>query len=165
MVRSTTKWLLLALVGGTLQAVQAQDDPLARLAWLGGCWAAVGAEAGSGEQWLPLAGGTLIGVGRTVRGGRTVDFEFLQIRAATDGRIAYIAQPGGRPPTQFLSTTVSEREVVFENPQHDFPQRVIYRRGEGGTLRARIEGLRNGTMKEIDFPLQRVACESAGLPR
>ncbi len=165
MVRSTTKWLLLALVGGTLQAVQAQDDPLARLAWLGGCWAAVGAEAGSGEQWLPLAGGTLLGVGRTVRGGRTVDFEFLQIRAATDGRIAYIAQPGGRPPTQFLSTTVSEREVVFENPQHDFPQRVIYRRGEGGTLLARIEGLRNGTMKEIDFPLQRVACESAGLPR
>ena len=165
MLRSTTKWALLALLGGPLQAAQAQDEPLARLAWLGGCWAAVGAEAGSGEQWLPLAGGTLLGVGRTVRGGRTVDFEFLQIRAAADGRIAYIAQPGGRPPTQFLSTIVNEPEVVFENPQHDFPSRVIYRRGEGGTLRARIEGLRNGTMKEIDFPLQRVVCESVGLPR
>lgn len=165
MLRSTTKWLLLALLSGPLQAAQAQDDPLLRLAWLGGCWAAVGAEAGSGEQWLPLAGGTLLGVGRTVRGGRTVDFEFLQIRAAPEGRLAYIAQPGGRPPTQFLSTTVSEREVIFENPQHDFPQRVIYRRGDGGTLRARIEGLRNGTMKEIDFPLQRVPCEAAGAAR
>lgn len=165
MVRSSKRWTLVPLLWSLLQVSFAQDDPLARLAWLGGCWAAVGGEAGTGEQWLPLAGGTLLGVGRTVRGGRTVDFEFLQIRAAPDGRLAYIAQPGGRPPTQFLSTTLNEREVVFENPQHDFPQRVIYRRGDGGTLRARIEGLRNGAMKEIDFPLQRVACEAAGAAR
>ena len=165
MVRSTMTWLWLALLGGPLLPAQAQGDPLARLAWLGGCWAAVGGESGTGEQWLPLAGGTMLGVARTVRSGRTVDFEFMQIRAATEGRIAFIAQPGGRPPTQFLSTTVNEREVIFENPQHDFPQRVIYRRGDGGTLRARIDGLRNGAMKEDDFPLQRINCESAALVR
>ena len=33
--------------------------------------------------------------------------------------------------------------VVFENPTHDFPQRIIYWK-DGADLRARIEGTQNG---------------------
>ena len=157
-------WLWLPLLLGACVPVAAQNDPLARLAWLAGCWSAEGAEAGSGEQWLAPAGGTLLGVSRTVRGGKTAEFEFMQIRALPDSRLAFLAQPGGRPPTQFISTRIDDREVVFENAGHDFPQRVIYRLGDAGRLRERIEGLRNGAMKEIDFPLQRSSCDAA-LPR
>jgi hypothetical protein len=47
---------------------------------------------------------------------------------------------------------------VFENPTHDFPQRVIYRR-EGDSLLGRIEGMTNGQQKAVDFPLKRVSCD------
>lgn len=158
---------LLMVVWAAAAAAQAPTlspaDPLARLAWLAGCWIADGAEPGSGEQWMPLAGGTLLGMGRTVRDGKTLEHEFMQIRALPDGRLVYIAQPGGQAATRFVSTTVGDTEVVFENPQHDFPQRVIYRLGEGGRMKARIEGLRNGALRGIDFPLQRASCD-AGLP-
>jgi len=47
---------------------------------------------------------------------------------------------------------------VFENREHDFPQRVIYRRELDGSMHARIEGERDGRIRTIDFSKTRVAC-------
>jgi hypothetical protein len=135
------------------------DKPIERLAWLGGCWRSDGAEFGSGEQWLPLAGGTLLGVNRSVREGVTVSWEFMQIRQQADGNVVFAAQPLGRPETLFILQPGRPLEAVFENLANDFPQRVIYRLDEGGRLRARIEGLRNRVLAGVDFPMQRTPCD------
>jgi len=50
------------------------------------------------------------------------------------------------PGTDFKLTRLTEQEAVFENPAHDFPKRVIYRKSAVGTLTARVEG--DGTEKE-----------------
>lgn len=134
----------------------ADDAALARLGWLAGCWSSESGEAGSGEHWMPLAGGTLLGVGRTVKQGRTVDHEFLQIREV-DGRIVYIASPARQKTAQFSAVRVGDGEVVFENLEHDFPQRIIYRL-DGQRLHARIEGMRNGQLRGVDFPMRRGTC-------
>lgn len=136
----------------------AQADPFAPVAWMAGCWAQAGREAGSVEQWMAPAGGVMLGMARTVQGGRAVEFEFMQLRAGADGRLSFIAQPQGRPPTEFRLLTQGDAEAVFENPGHDFPQRVIYRRTAPDQLLARIEGERNGKARGIDFPMQRTAC-------
>jgi len=47
--------------------------------------------------------------------------------------------------------------VVFENLQHDFPQRVGYKR-DGDALLAWIEGPRNGQTRRIEFPYRKVGC-------
>lgn len=140
-------------------AMAGEPAPLARIAWLGGCWHSVNGEPGSGEQWMPLAGGTLLGVGRTVRQGRTIEHEFLQIREK-DGKLVYIALPSGQTMAEFTAIRQDDREVVFENLQHDFPQRIIYRLQGERELHARIEGMRNGVLKGIDFPLARVSCDA-----
>lgn len=143
------------------QPLHAAENPLERLSWLAGCWRAEGAEPGSGEQWLAPAGGTLLGVSRTVKSGTTVAHEFMQIRRNGEGNVVYIAQPSGQAEASFTLLPGGPAEAVFENLQHDFPQRVIYRLEEGGRLRARIEGpQRNGTPRAIDFPLQRVPCDA-----
>ena len=64
-------------------------------------------------------GGTMLGMGRTVRAGKTAEYELVVIREQ-DGRLAYEAHPSGQPTATFLSTTVSETSVVFENAEHDF---------------------------------------------
>ncbi len=56
---------------------------------------------------------------------RTHIFEFMHI-ATHGGRIAYIVQPGGDPPTLFRAVKVTEEEAVFERPDHDYPQRIRY---------------------------------------
>jgi hypothetical protein len=55
---------------------------------------------------------------------------------------------------------MSDNEVVFENAQHDFPQRVAYKLEPDGKLAARIEGTRNGSLRVIDFPMSRVSCDA-----
>jgi hypothetical protein len=130
------------------------------LAWLAGCWASAGGEAGSGEIWTAPAGGTLLGIGRTVKGGRTVAHEFLQIREAQPGGLVLIALPSGQQEATFPLLRLAEREVVFENLQHDFPQRVLYRATGRDLLLGRIEGRRGGEERGVDFPLRRVDCET-----
>ena len=124
------------------------------LGWMSGCWASVGGEAGSGETWTAPAGGTLLGVSRTVKGGKTVAHEFMQIRETAPGQIAFLALPSGQKEASFPLVRLSGREAVFENPGHDFPQRVIYRR-DGERLTGRIEGSEGGETKGFDFPMQR----------
>ncbi|HEX9798558.1 MAG TPA: DUF6265 family protein [Thermoanaerobaculia bacterium] len=151
---------LLAAAAGAAEPA-AEPLPIERLAWLSGCWQSLGGEPGSGEQWTPPAGDTLLGTSRTVRGGRTVAYEFLRIRRLDDGRLAYVALPSGQRETTFPLLAAGERSAVFENLDHDFPQRVLYTLEEGGALRARIEGTDQGRSRAVDFPLRRIDCEGS----
>ena len=107
-------------------------------AWLAGCWSADGKEAGSGEQWMAPAGGTMLGVSRVVRGDQTVAFEFMRIRARADGTLVFIAAPSGQREASFVLSRSEAGLLVFENPEHDFPQVVIYRLMSPDRLQARI---------------------------
>lgn len=137
---------------------QAQAE-IEKVAWLAGCWKSDNAEAGSGEHWMPLAGGTMFGMSRTIRQGKTVEFEFVELRYLPDGKLAYVAHPSGQQTTAFPLLRVSDTEVVFENLEHDFPQRVAYAKEGESKVRARIEGVSDGALRVIEFPLSRVSCD------
>jgi hypothetical protein len=127
------------------------------MAWLAGCWAASESEQGSGEQWTAPAGGTLLGMGRRVRDGRTVSFEWLRIVETAEGSLAYLALPSGQAETRFELTVLDDQRAEFENPTHDFPQRVSYVL-DGDRLQARIEGRLDGVIRAVNFPMRRVSC-------
>lgn len=140
-------------------SLHAQNADLARLAWLGGCWKSANGEAGSEEQWMPGAGETMLGMGRTVKQGRTVSHEFMQIHTVNN-TLAFTAHPSGQRSETFPLLRMTDNEAVFENLQHDFPQRVAYKLENPTTLAARIEGMRNGTLRVINFPMNRVSCDA-----
>ena len=121
------------------------------LAWISGDWqSAAGGRAQFEEHWTLPAGDTMIGMGRTVAGGKTVEFEFLRIEQRGDD-IYYVANPNGNcPQTDFKLTRLTPQEVIFENPTHDFPKRVMYRKNSDGSLLASIDG-GEGT-KSQSFP-------------
>ena len=128
------------------------------LAWLQGCWVMVAGERTVEEQWMGPRGGVMLGAGRTVQAGRLVEHEFIVIREEGE-RLVYEARPSGQPMATFPARELTPRSVVFENLQHDFPQRVGYAREDGGLL-AWIEGLRNGQMRRTEFRSTRATCES-----
>ena len=105
------------------------------------------------------AGGSMLGMSRTVADGLTLEFEFMRIAQEESGDVFFIAKPSGQKEARFKLIKADAREVVFENPAHDFPQRVIYRLGDGGSLLGRIEGVSKGTEKSADFPMKRVPCD------
>jgi hypothetical protein len=49
-------------------------------------------------------------------------------------------------------------EAIFENPSHDFPQKIIYR-VEGTTLFARVEGNNKGKAMGFDFKMSKIKCD------
>jgi len=145
--------LLVPLMIGLFQTAPSID----RFAWISGCWEGRSANRVYDEQWMKPEGGLMMGMSRTVVGGKATEFEFLQIRQqGTD--IFYVAKPSGQAEASFKLIRHSEREAVFENPTHDFPQRIIYRLQPDGSMTARIEGKTNGAERGIDFPMKRASC-------
>jgi hypothetical protein len=138
----------------------ADDTSVADMIWMSGCWASTEEEPGSGEQWMAPAGRSMLGMSRTVRGGATVAVEFLRITEVEDGGIVLVTLPSGQQATTFALVSQSENEVVFENPEHDFPQRVTYRLMSEKLLAGRIEGTINGAVRTIDFPMRKTDCGS-----
>jgi hypothetical protein len=111
------------------------------------------------EMWSKPDGGTMIGAGRTVKAGKTVGFEFLRI-TEDNGAMHYISRPSeNREETAFKLVKWNDRELIFENLGHDFPQRIIYRGTAKDRLAARIEGEQAGKIKGIDFAYSRTSCE------
>ena len=104
------------------------------------------------------SGNMMLGLSHTVVSGKSREFEFMRIVQEENGDIFFVALPSGQKETRFKMMMTSEREVRFENPEHDFPQRIIYRR-DGDLLVGRIEGNSKGEEKAIEFPLKRVACD------
>jgi hypothetical protein len=138
------------LIAITLLSTLLQAQPsVGDVGWLTGCWRSASGTRTVTEQWLPPEGGTMLGVSRTVSNGRTVEYEFIVLRAGSNG-LEYAATPSGQRPAVFTSTTVSDSEAVFENPAHDFPTRISYRKVKGGLVAA-ISGLSGGKPRTIEF--------------
>ena len=109
------------------------------------------------EQWMSPAGTSILGMGRTVKEGKTTDWEFMRIEQRADG-IFYVAKPKeNNDETAFKLISSDLNQVVFENKEHDFPQRIIYKL-QGTKMIGRIEGNNNGKFLGIDFPFDRVKC-------
>ena len=125
--------------------------------WLSGHWCTGSADELIEEYWFPSKGDPMLGLGRTLKSGKTVTFEFMRI-SHVGGVTDYLAQHDGAPPVAFRLTAAGTNWARFENPQHDFPRRVEYHRKPDG-LHAEIAGPGEGG-KELVIPFIYRPCAS-----
>ncbi len=155
-MRLCLRFSLLILASGCFCLPAQSQESLSDLAWLAAGWQGTMGKAQIEEHWIQPAGGMMLGVSRTVAGGRTVSFEFLRIESRADGTF-YVAQPQGRPPVEFKLTQRAENRAVFENPQHDHPKIIRYSKEVDGSLHAEIEGDEKGKHKKMEFRFQPIS--------
>ena len=171
-----------ALTWGAVAGAQTPESPTATLTpppsvalptpttvdafdWLKGCWRGTVNQRAFVEQWLPPAGGMIIGAGHTIMQGRTQDYEYLRLEARADG-VFYVAVPSGQKEATFRLASAAREEgsnaeiFTFDNLVDEFPQRIVYRRGSEGWLYAGIEGTLNGEPRKVIYPMRHVSCES-----
>lgn len=149
------------LLFGLFGCVYAQDakSSVNGLSWMAGCWEMSDNGRITTERWAKPTENLMIGTSQTVKGSKSVAFEFLRVVNNGHG-LYYIAKPSSaKDETPFMVSKLGDKEVIFENPKHDFPQRIIYRLGENDLLNARIEGTQNGKVSGMDIPMKRVRCE------
>lgn len=114
--------------------------PLSAISFMSGCWTGPSPSGATIEEhYTAPSENLLIGMTRYVRNGRVVDFEFTTVER-TDSTFVMTPRPKGVKSDSFPLKEVSDGRATWENPKHDFPQRIIYRRGPDGSLIARIEG-------------------------
>jgi Domain of unknown function (DUF6265) len=123
------------------------------LAFMQGAWAGGPPGMKFEERWTEEAGGLMLGISRTVKGDKAIGFEFLRIEFRADG-VFYVAQPGGRPKTEFKLTASDGKSATFENPAHDHPKMIRYTRTDDGSLRADLDGA-EGKQSFVFKPVQR----------
>jgi hypothetical protein len=108
--------------------------------WLSGHWVHEEKDRSSWteESWL-VRGQMMVGVGMSGSGDAAKSYEYMRIEKDKDGRMTFWGSPQGKAPVPFRMVSLSAAEVVFENPAHDFPTRISYRR-EDDVLIATVSG-------------------------
>ena len=156
--------LLACFWAATPLAAQSVSGPIDRAAWLSGCWEMRVRDRLRMEMWMPPAGGTMMGASRTTRAGVVREYEQLRLHTSGDTLI-YSALPSGQSLADFRSTLISETSLVFENPTHDFPKKIVYRRVGADSIVARVEGPGpNNTSRGFDVPMTRASCTQVPAP-
>lgn len=96
--------------------------------WLLGAWESRDGDTVVREHWSRVSPDTLEGTGETLKGSKPRVSESLRLVKMSDG-IFYIARVNHNPlPVAFALTDCDARGASFENPAHDFPKRIEYRR-------------------------------------
>ena len=134
MIGFAAAWIVL---GGC--AAAAEPAKVGDLSWISGRWMSDDGSKWTEENWSSAKGGVLLGNSKQGSGSETVEYELLRISPDQNGVLTYWASPGGRPPTPFALTTSTPNYALFENPKHDYPTRIEYRR-DGDKLTATISG-------------------------
>jgi hypothetical protein len=151
MSKLLTGLLSLAIVSFAFAADIAPKSGVDALAWLAGRWEFEKNGRVVREEWMVPGGGTMLGMSRTVKDGKTIEYEHLFLGIDEQGDLSLIATPSGQSRAAFKLIKVEGRSVVFENKAHDFPQRVGYTLNADGTLSAFIEGETQGVHRRIEF--------------
>ena len=160
-MRPSNTLLSFITLGPLLVAVPAcaqQEDPALGVGFMVGCWAQPAPEGnGLKEFYAPPAENMLTGLSQFWRGGRIVDFEFHRIDLSPAGPVL-TPHPGGVASVSFQPTEIQSDRIRWENPDHDFPQRIIYQRVAEDTLVARIEGGEGANARSLEWRMGRVSC-------
>ncbi len=122
------------------------------MGWLAGAWVGTRSTGSTNEErWSPPRGGAMLAVSRSVNtSGKMFAFEYLRI-VERDGGLVYIAQPGGAKGTEFVLTELTATRAVFENPRHDYPNRIVYELSPESGLIATIGQTKGGTPRRFEF--------------
>jgi hypothetical protein len=158
--RSLIVSLSLLAAGGTFAARSGSLGPLEPLRFMAGCWQGTGVNGQVIEEHYTAPSANLIlGMTRYTRNGVATGYEFSTI-AWKDSAVVLTPRPEGQQPVPFRLVAMDPRSAAWENPAHDFPTRIAYRRVGGDSLVARIEGPGPaGAVVSEEWRMGRVRCD------
>ncbi|MEX2151950.1 MAG: DUF6265 family protein [Gemmatimonadaceae bacterium] len=153
----TTIVISSVMITGLASPATGQGGGIAAVRWLASCWEMSAPNRRVVERWYEPSSGEMRGNSRTIAGAREIEGERLRIYEKGD-TLVYDAHPSGQARTEFRGRPTVAGEIAFENPQHDFPQRISYRKVGSDSLLARIEGDRAGRRAPVNYAYRRVGC-------
>lgn len=129
---------------------------LSDLNWFLGKWQIN--ESKSYEEWKKMDDNLFKGVGYKIRKNDTLVTETIEI-VQRGKDLFYIPTVTGQndgKPVEFKLVSYKKGKIIFENKNHDFPQRIIYIKTGDDLINARIEGVKQGIFSQVEFKLNKI---------
>ena len=131
---------LLLLLTATPFCKEKNKGNLNSVNWFLGSWSNTSKEGKLVEVWQQVTDSSFYGNGSFIINNDTVFSENIRLIDSA-GKLFYIVsvkdQNKGEP-VAFQSTKIAEDEIVFENPAHDFPKKIVYRHPTKDSMIAEI---------------------------
>lgn len=125
--------------------------------WLLGNWGHKTKQGDLAEQWQKINDSTFNGASYFIKAKDTLFAETI-VLSETKGDLHYtVTVPGqnGDLPVAFKMTSGTAKQLVFENPSHDYPKKIIYNLIHKDSMVAHISGMQQGKPVSETFPLSR----------
>ncbi|RZJ52502.1 MAG: hypothetical protein EOO44_11605 [Flavobacterium sp.] len=130
-----------------------EKDKIKIADWLIGNWENKNPDGVLTENWQKVNDSTFSATSYFIKGKDTLHLERI-ILSQKGETLTYSATVNGQNDNKaidFPSTSETENKLVFENPQHDYPQKISYTKGANNTLTAEISGKLQGKMSTEKF--------------
>jgi hypothetical protein len=130
-------------------------DKLEKMNWLLGHWEQQLPDGLLIEDWKKVNDSTYSGNSYFITPKDTVHFENIKLVQKED-QLTYSATVKGQnndEPIDFKQTIDSGNIVTFENPSHDYPQNITYKKVNETHLIATISGKQQGKVSQESYPM------------
>jgi len=134
-----------------------QDIKLSQLNWIKGTWMMQGKEGIFIEHWEADTDSSLKGKGFFISKEKDTGFSEQLWMVNRNDTLFYktITVHNGIQPVYFTETKFNEDEIIFENPYHDFPQKIHYTKINKDSLVITVSGMEDGNQRKEQFFLKR----------
>ncbi|TBX70056.1 hypothetical protein EZL74_04745 [Flavobacterium silvisoli] len=132
-------------------------DKLEKMNWLVGQWENKMPEGLLVENWKKENDSTFSGSSYFINAKDTVHFESIRLTQKEEDLI-YTATVTGQnddQPVDFKLTSDNANSFTFENPAHDYPQKITYKKVDQNNLTATISGKQQGKESQESYPMKR----------
>lgn len=133
-------------------------EKLEKMNWLLGHWEQKLPDGKLLENWLIKNDSTLIGQSFFVNSKDTVHFENI-ILTQKANQLIYIATVEGQnndEPVNFKQTADTNNIFIFENPKHDYPQKIIYKKVNESNLITIISGKQDNKKCQESYSMKKI---------
>lgn len=125
--------------------------------WLIGSWGNSTKEGDLTESWNQLNDSTLSGKTTFITGKDTLFTETIEITQVNDSLLynTKVSNQNEGKTVSFKAVALTKNQIVFENPKHDFPQKIAYTKISSDSLVAKISGKKNGKESFEEYPMKK----------
>ena len=125
--------------------------------WLLGDWENKMPVGDLSENWEKKDDSTFVGHSYFIKGKDTISSESIELTQKGE-ELYYIPTVKGQNNNKAVSfklNTATTKEFIFENPKHDYPQKIVYKLINANNLVATISGIQQGKPSSESYPLKK----------
>ena len=158
MFQKTALILLLLAFVSCKKSDSNEKEKIKAANWLLGNWENVSNDGKLSENWVKINDSTFEGQSLFIKNKDTLHFESINLQQKGEV-LTYSATVKGQNNDEavpFKLTISNEKEMTFENPKHDYPQKISYTLVTPDNLVAKISGIQQGKPSSETFSMKKV---------